>query len=83
MLPEKLYISFPPEGFTLRWYEKFLDHDQVIDSAFVSLRIALWATALTLALGVTSAFSLVRGKVSGDAPRSPRSWSRRRCCRGW
>ena len=62
---EKLYISFPPEGFTFRWYEEFLDHDQLIDSAFVSLRIALWVTGLTLALGIPSAFSLVRGRYRG------------------
>ena len=62
---EKLYISFPPEGFTLRWYEEFLDHDQLIDSAFVSLRIAVWVTVLTLALGIPSAFSLVRGRYRG------------------
>ena len=59
---EKRYISFPPEGFTLRWYEAFLDHDQLIDSAFVSLRIAAWVTVLTLGLGVACAFSLVRGR---------------------
>ena len=59
---EKRYISFPPEGFTLHWYEEFLDRDQLIDSAFVSLRIAAWVTVLTLGLGVACAFSLVRGR---------------------
>ena len=62
---EKLYISFPPEGFTLRWYEEVFDRDQLIDSAFVSLRIALWVTAITLVLGVSCAFSLVRGRYRG------------------
>ena len=62
---EKLYISFPPEGFTLRWYEEVFDRDQLIDSAFVSLRIALWVTAITLVLGVSCAFSLVRGRYPG------------------
>ena len=62
---EKLYISFPPEGFTLRWYSDFFDKDQLIDSVFVSLRIAAWVTVLTLVLGISCAFSLVRGRYAG------------------
>ena len=62
---EKLYISFPPEGFTLRWYRDFFDEDQLIDSVFVSLRIAVWVTVLTLVLGISCAFSLVRGRYAG------------------
>ena len=62
---EKLYISFPPEGFTLRWYSEFFERDQLIDSVFVSLRIAVWVTVLTLVLGISCAFSLVRGRFAG------------------
>ena len=62
---EKLYISFPPEGFTLRWYADFLQRDQLVDSVFVSLRIALWVTVLTLLFGISCAFSLVRGRYAG------------------
>ena len=62
---EKLYISFPPVGFTLRWYTEIWDKQQLIDSALVSLRVALWVTAVTLALGLPAAFSLVRGRYRG------------------
>ena len=62
---EKLYISFPPVGFTFRWYTEIWDKQQLIDSALVSLRVALWVTAATLALGLPAAFSLVRGRYRG------------------
>ncbi len=62
---EKQYISFPPVGFTLRWFTEIWDKQQLIDSALVSLRVALWVTAATLALGLPAAFSLVRGRYRG------------------
>jgi len=62
---EKQYISFPPEGFTLRWYVEILDKRQLIDSIVVSLRIALWVMIACLALGVPAAFSLTRGRYAG------------------
>lgn len=62
---EKRYISFPPEGFTLAWYRAILDHQQLIDSAVVSVRISLAVMVACLALGLPAAFSLVRGRYAG------------------
>ncbi len=62
---EKQYISFPPVGFTFRWFAEIWDKQQLIDSALVSLRVALWVTVGTLALGMPAAFSLVRGRYRG------------------
>lgn len=62
---EKKYISFPPQGFTLTWYAEILDKQQLIDSAVVSLRLAVSVTVICLAIGVPAAFSLVRGRYPG------------------
>jgi putative spermidine/putrescine transport system permease protein len=57
----RAYISFPPSGFTLRWYGEVFANRQLMDSIVVSLRIAFWVTAICLALGVPAAFAAVRG----------------------
>jgi putative spermidine/putrescine transport system permease protein len=62
---EKQYISFPPEGFTFHWFAKFWANQQLVDSLLVSLKIALWVSVVTLALGLPAAFSLVRGRYRG------------------
>lgn len=62
---EKRYISFPPEGFTLAWYAAILDADQLIDAAWVSVRLSLTVMVICLAIGLPAAFSLVRGRYPG------------------
>ena len=61
----KAYINFPPSGFSFKWYQAFFDNRQVVDAAFTSLRVAAWVSALSLALGVPAAYSLVRGRYRG------------------
>ncbi len=67
---EKLYISFPPEGFTLRWYAAIWENEQLVDSALVSTQVAAWVTVLTLLMGTMCAFSLVRGRYPGRTAAS-------------
>ena len=42
----RAYISFPPSGFTLRWYGEVFANRQLMDSIVVSLRVAFWVTAM-------------------------------------
>lgn len=59
------YISFPPAGLSLRWYQALWRNAQIVDAAVVSLRVALAVTLGCLALGVPAAYALVRGTFGG------------------
>ena len=63
----RAYISFPPSGFTLRWYQAVLENRQLMDSVLVSLRTALLVMVICLLLGVPAAFASVRGRFPGKA----------------
>lgn len=64
---ETAYITFPPQGFTFKWYADLFGRQQIIDSALTSVRIAVWTTAIAMLLAVPAAFSLVRGRFPGKA----------------
>lgn len=49
------FISFPPRGFSLRWYRQVLVEPQWRDAIVNSLLIALGATTIAVAAGVPAA----------------------------
>ncbi len=56
---------FPPEGFSLRWYEELL-RDRDLQAAFsTSLSIALLSALATSVLGLSAAYGLTRSFVPG------------------
>ncbi|MER1948654.1 ABC transporter permease [Stutzerimonas stutzeri] len=59
------WLVFPPPGWTLKWYEQFFSNAQWMESAYTSFKVALLTTACAVALGLPSAFALVRGKFPG------------------
>src|SRR5262252_8100397 len=59
------YLSFPPPGFSLRWYENFLGRSDWLEATWLSIWIGSAVTALATALGVPTAIALVRGKFRG------------------
>ena len=61
------YISFPPSGFSLRWYQAVFENRQLMDSVLVSLRVAASVMIVCLVIGVPAAFASVRGTFSGKA----------------
>jgi spermidine/putrescine transport system permease protein len=50
-------------GFSLQWYEAFLDDESLRESLFVSLRIALITMVVSTTLGTMLAIGLVRAKT--------------------
>ena len=54
------YLSFPPEGFTLRWYELLPSESTFMEGMKVSLIVAAVVTLLVLILGVPAALALDR-----------------------
>ncbi|WP_045516265.1 ABC transporter permease [Neobacillus niacini] len=58
-------IQFPIKGFTLEWYSKVFNNESFMDSFFLSLQVAFFATLLALIIGVPAAYSLARHRVFG------------------
>jgi len=59
------YLRFPPEGFTLEWYGKFLGDNSYLQSLGLSAVLAASATASSIVLGVPVALVLARGELPG------------------
>jgi putative spermidine/putrescine transport system permease protein len=57
------FLRFPPEGFTLAWYAKFLNDQSYLQSMGLSALLAASATATAAVLGVPVALVLSRGEV--------------------
>jgi len=57
---EGAVFSFPPKGFSLRWYERALEIPELMDSIWLSAQLALLATVISLVMGTFCAIALVR-----------------------
>ncbi len=58
-------VEFPPEGFSLQWYEKALEDPKWTESFTVSLQVAFFGAVLATVLGTAIALGmrrLVRGR---------------------
>lgn len=58
-------LTFPPSGYTLHWYAGAWRNHAFADGFLFSVRIALVAAVLGVALGVAAAFGLVRFAFRG------------------
>lgn len=54
------FLTFPPEGFSLRWYKSFFNAEAFVNSLFYSLRLALFCTIVSTFLGTSIALYVVR-----------------------
>src|SRR3954447_24452353 len=57
--------SFPPEGYSLKWFRAIAGNDRFITGFLLSLQVALVATSIGLAIGIPAAVCLVRGRFRG------------------
>lgn len=65
------FLSFPPEGFSLRWVKKFLTSDKYMSAFLFSFKLALMTTLVATALGTGAAIFLSRTLFAGkEALRS-------------
>lgn len=53
-------LTFPPQGFSLRWYAHFFNSKPFMDSLFFSLRLAATAMIISTLLGTSAALYVVR-----------------------
>jgi len=59
------FVTWPPQGFTLRWYVKILNEQEFVDSFQFSLMLGVIATLGALILGTPAAMGLVRYRFVG------------------
>src|SRR5216683_5252539 len=52
--------SFPPQGYSLRWFAAILDQRKFVDGFSLSFQVGVLATLCGLALGVPAALCVVR-----------------------
>ena len=62
--------SFPPEGYSLKWFAAILDQRKFVDGFSLSLRVGVLATAIGLALGVPAALAVSRFRFKMRLPLS-------------
>ncbi len=53
-------LTFPPKGFSLRWYVHFFNSQPFMDSLFFSLRLAAMTMVLATLFGTSAALYVVR-----------------------
>jgi putative spermidine/putrescine transport system permease protein len=62
---ESRILSFPPQGFTLEWYERIVADRQWSSALTNSAQVAVLTTILSVALGTLAALALARGRFPG------------------
>jgi putative spermidine/putrescine transport system permease protein len=64
------YPVFPPRGFTLKWFAKFMATEEFRSGMRLSFVLALASTAVAVALGTLTALALARYRVRALAALS-------------
>ncbi len=60
--------SFPPDGYSLKWYSVILKNPKFTDGFILSIQVAIGATIAGLALGVPAALCIARFRFLGREP---------------
>ena len=68
--------SFPPQGYSLKWFYSIAENPRFVDGFVLSLQVAVVATIIGVAIGVPAALCLARYRFRG-ASRSATCC----CCR--
>lgn len=64
-ISDSMFVSFPPQGFTLRWYAQVFADSEFRTTFLFSIELALIVTGLTVVLGVPCALGLTRHAFPG------------------
>lgn len=55
------FLVFPPEGFSLEWYQAFLTDERWVQPTLLSLKVAVMVTLISLIIGTMASLALIRG----------------------
>lgn len=61
------YLTFPPQGFSLRWYAEAAHNNSFVDAFVTSLQLAVVTTIISVATGLLAAYGIARspGRFAG------------------
>ncbi|HLI13924.1 MAG TPA: ABC transporter permease [Alphaproteobacteria bacterium] len=57
------FLSFPPPGFSLQWYEKFFGSAAWLDALATTVKVMIPVSLLATALGTMAALGIARGRA--------------------
>jgi putative spermidine/putrescine transport system permease protein len=60
--------SFPPQGYSLKWFAAIAENQKFVDGFWLSLQVAVVAMLIGLAIGVPAALCLARYRFAGREP---------------
>lgn len=63
---ESQFIAFPPDGFSLKWYERVFRSDAYLAAGALSLRLAVLVTLGAVLIGGAAAIALHRRALPGS-----------------
>ena len=61
------YPSFPPEGFSLKWYTMLLDRPEFIEALWNSVKFALLAAFFSVFFGTLGALAIAKYEIPGKS----------------
>jgi putative spermidine/putrescine transport system permease protein len=64
------YPAFPPQGFTLKWFHRFIEMEGFMESVWLSSTVALSTMIISSVLGTFAALAIGRSRFFGRAPIS-------------
>jgi putative spermidine/putrescine transport system permease protein len=59
------FLTFPPEGFSLKWYDKIMDRPVFIEAFWFSLKLAVISAAAATIVGTFGALAISKYKFPG------------------
>lgn len=62
---DSMFISFPPRGYSLKWFDAAIGYASFINGFIVSFQVAAIVSVLGVALGSAASLALVRGRFPG------------------
>ncbi|NVJ90644.1 MAG: ABC transporter permease [Methylocystaceae bacterium] len=60
---QEAIISFPPQGFSLEWYENAVTRDEFLNGFITSIKVAFFASLIGVPLGTAASLALVRSDL--------------------
>ncbi|MCA1436721.1 ABC transporter permease subunit [Bradyrhizobium sp. BRP20] len=61
------YLTFPPPGFSFRWYEQFFSDSNWMRAFWTSLVVAAMSAGIAIVLGASAALGIVRSSIRGKS----------------
>jgi putative spermidine/putrescine transport system permease protein len=66
-LSDTSYLTFPPQGLTLRWFENIFEISAFRRTMWTSFQLAVGGTMLSMAIGIPAAYAMARYRI--ELPR--------------